>query len=78
MKKVFLAIVASFVIVTCAPRATPEPSRLTIRTTPDPNPCPMAGLPVPMRFRIDPHAYEQVIAIAFDGRSYFVWWAPGF
>jgi hypothetical protein len=77
MKAVALAMVASLILAACAP----EPSqfaRLAIRTAPDPNACPAAGLPVPMRFRIDPRAQEQVIAIAFDGRLYLVWWAPGF
>jgi hypothetical protein len=31
-----------------------------------------------MRFKIDPLAAEQVVALAQDGRPYQVWWAPGF
>lgn len=31
-----------------------------------------------MRFRIDPLAQEQILAIARDGRPYDVLWAPGF
>jgi hypothetical protein len=74
MKQMALAAIASLILAGCAP----EPARLTIRTAPDPNTCPAAGLPVPMRFMIDPLAQEQVVAIAFDDRRYLVWWAPGF
>jgi hypothetical protein len=41
--------------------------QITIRTAPDPETCPAAAVPVPMRFKI-----------ANDGREYQVWWAPGF
>ncbi len=66
-------MIAPLILVACA-----QPDRLTIRTAPDPNACPGAALPFPMRFRIDPVAQEQVVAIARDGRPFDVWWAPGF
>jgi hypothetical protein len=53
-----------------------SPARLTIRTTPDPEACPGAALPTPFRFKIDPLAEGQVLAIG--QRPYRVWWAPGF
>jgi hypothetical protein len=74
MKKIALTMAASLIFMACAP----QPARLSIRTAPDPNACPAGGLPLPMRFRIDPLVQEQVTAIAFDGRHYLVWWAPGF
>jgi hypothetical protein len=73
MKKTALALIASLALASCV-----ESARLTIRTVPDPEACPAAALPVPMRFRIDPLAEEQVVAIARDNRTYLVWWAPGF
>lgn len=74
MKKLALAMIASLILAGCGP----EPARLTLRTVQDPEACPAAALPVPMRFEIDALAQEQVVAIARDGRSYLVWWAPGF
>jgi hypothetical protein len=78
MKQIALAMIASIIFIACASQSTAQPARLTIRTAPDPNACPAGGLPVPMRFKIDPFAQEQVTAIAFDGRRFLVWWAPGF
>ncbi len=74
MKKLALTMIASLILAGCGP----APARLTLRMVQDPDACPAAALPVPMRFEIDPLAAEQVVAIARDGRSYLVWWAPGF
>jgi hypothetical protein len=74
MKKLALVVITSLLFAGCGP----EPARLTLRTVQDPGACPGAALPVPMRFEIDPLAAEQVVAIARDGRTYLVWWAPGF
>lgn len=77
----FIAAVALIAVACAQPSVSNppvSPARLTIRTAPDPEACPGAALPVPMRFRIDPLAQEQVVAIARDGRRYHVWWAPGF
>lgn len=49
-----------------------------IRTAPDPKACPGAAVPNPLTFRIDPSAAEPVTAVAADGRSFVVYWAPGF
>jgi hypothetical protein len=72
--KIVLALILCLVLAGC----DLEPARLTIRTALDPNACPAAALPVPMRFRIDPHAKEQVVVIGRDGMPYRVYWAPGF
>ena len=74
MKKLALAMMVSLILAGCGS----EPARLTLRTVQDPEACPGAALPVPMRFRIDPLAEEQIVAVANDGRTYHVWWAPGF
>jgi hypothetical protein len=74
MQKVTLAFVAALILANCSS----GPARLTLRMVSDPEACPAAALPVPMHFRIDPSAEEQVVAIARDGRSYHVLWAPGF
>jgi hypothetical protein len=74
MTKIALAMIASLIVAACAP----QPAHLTIRTAPDPHACPGAALAVPMRFRIDPLAQEQVVGIGPDGRRFLVWWAPGF
>lgn len=73
-RQVALALIASIIVLACIP----QPARLVIRTTEDPNACPGAGVPFPLRFQIDPRADEQVVAVARDGRRYLVWWAPGF
>jgi hypothetical protein len=78
MKRIALAMIASLSLAGCGPQAGSQPARLTIRTAQDPNACPAVALPVPMRFRIDPLAQEQITAISVDGRPYLVWWAPGF
>jgi hypothetical protein len=74
MKK--FAVVVLLIAAACSPQTTAAP--LALRTAPDPQACPGAGLPVPWRFKIDPQAEEQVVAIAQDGRRFVVWWAPGF
>ena len=74
LKGVVQAIIASVIIAGCVF----QPSRLAIRTAPDPNVCPGVAIPLPMRFRIDPSAEEQVVAISRDSRSFRVFWAPGF
>jgi hypothetical protein len=74
IKRIALATIVSLILIGCAP----APARITIRTAQDPNACPLAGLPLPMRFRIDPLAQEHVVAIGVDGWRYLVWWAPGF
>lgn len=74
MAKLALAMIASLILSSCGP----DPGRITLRWLQGSNECPAAALPVPMRFQIDPSAQEQVVAIARDGRSYLVWWAPGF
>jgi hypothetical protein len=56
----------------------PGTGALTLRTVPDPVACPGAALPLPATFRIDATAEDQIVAIAPDGRTYQVWWAPGF
>lgn len=74
MAKLALTMIASLILTGCGP----DPSRITLRWVQDPNACPAAALPVPMRFEIRSSAQEQVVSIARDGRSYLVWWAPGF
>jgi hypothetical protein len=74
MAKLALAIITSLILSGCGP----EPERITLRRLQNSDECPAAALPVPMRFEIDPSAKEQVVAIARDGRSYLVFWAPGF
>jgi hypothetical protein len=74
MKNFALPIMVSLTLVACAF----QPARLTLRRVQDPNVCPLAAVPLPMRFRIDPLAQDQVTAVASDGRLYRVRWAPGF
>jgi hypothetical protein len=78
IKQIALTMIALLILAGCSIQPAPQPARLTIRTAPDPNACPAGGLLVPMRFKIDPSAHEQVVAIASTGTPLLVWWAPGF
>jgi hypothetical protein len=74
MVSLVVSVALSLLLASCMS----QPTRLTLRTAPDPNACPGAALPLPLQFRIDPSAREQILAIASDKQPYHVVWAPGF
>lgn len=67
-------------LVGCAspsPSQTPTEATIQIRFTPG-DFCPLAAVQLPLTFRIDAAADEDVIAVTASGTRYHVWWAEGF
>ncbi len=72
--------IACVALVGCAsPLPSPSPTEATIqlRFMADEF-CPGAAVPLPLTFRIDSAADEDVIAVTVNGTRYHVWWSPGF
>ena len=73
--------IACVVVIGCAspaPSSSPTPETIQLRFMAADMGCMMAAAPLPLMFRIDPAADEQVIAVAHDGTRYHTWWSEGF
>ena len=60
-----------------SPTSTPTEATIQIRFTPG-DFCPSAALQLPLTFRIDAAADEDVIGVTATGTRYHVWWSEGF
>ncbi len=75
-----LLVIACVGLAGCAsPAPSPSPTEASIqlRFMADEF-CPGAAVPLPLTFRIDSAADEDVIAVTANGTRYHVWWSEGF
>jgi hypothetical protein len=75
-----LLAIACIGLVGCAspsPSPSPTGASIQLRFTAD-EACPGAAAQLPLTFRIDPTADEDVVAVTANGTRYHVWWSEGF
>ena len=66
---------AGFAFGCGSPSPTPASIQLRFRADMD---CPGARVPVPLTFKVDAAADEDVVAVSASGAPYHVWWSDGF
>ncbi|MEK6721673.1 MAG: hypothetical protein AABZ33_13550 [Chloroflexota bacterium] len=77
IRSALFAIVCVALVGCASPSPSPTQAAIQLRFTADEF-CPLAAAQLPLTFRIDSAADEDVVAVTANGTEYHVWWSEGF